>query len=420
MLRFAPSPTGDMHIDDLRVAILNYLIAQQKNKQFLVRIDDTDTTRNIEGKDTEIMMILEKFALKHDLVFHQSQHLNLHQTLALRLLKEKKAFICTCSDETLQEIEKTATTHHCEHFTQESYEALKASEKKFTIRIQKPKKNISYHDVLHGEITSTPDEVNSFIILTNDNKPSHNFATAAADMMSNIDFVIHHDTHLSNTSKQIHIQNLLGYENEIHYAHIPMISDSKKRGSLQWLLEQGFIPDAILNYLILVNYEDTPKEIFTLPEAIEWFDLNKLSKSPQKFDLEKLRFINREHLRMMEDKELSKLFGFADEQIGKLAKVYLQTCSTYNELEIKLRPIFTSKDFNGKWAEEMKIISDLIFQAPAFETLEELLNHITKESGLQGENLFKPLQYLLTGTGDGPELSEIYPYIKSYILEVAS
>ena len=102
MLRFAPSPTGDMHIGTLRVAILNYLIAQQHKKSFTVRIEDTDKALNIEGKDTEIMQVLEKFALKHESVFHQSEHLHMHQTLAIRLLEEGKAFVCTCTTEQLE------------------------------------------------------------------------------------------------------------------------------------------------------------------------------------------------------------------------------------------------------------------------------------------------------------------------------
>ena len=108
MLRFAPSPTGDMHIGNLRVAILNYLVSQQRHEQFIVRIEDTDKARNIEGKDTEIMQILEKFALKYDSVFHQSEHLHMHQTLAIKLLEQDKAFICTCTPEQLEADRKEA------------------------------------------------------------------------------------------------------------------------------------------------------------------------------------------------------------------------------------------------------------------------------------------------------------------------
>jgi glutamyl-tRNA synthetase len=123
---------------------------------------------------------------------------------------------------------------------------------------------------------------------------------------------------------------------------------------------------------------------------------------------------------MMDNKQLSRLFGFADADIGKLAKLYLEEASTTKELEAKIRPIFSPKDFSGEWGEEMKIMADIIFNAPAYNEFTQFKEHIIKESGLKNKNFFKPLRYLLTGSGEGPEVSDIYPHIKSYILEVAS
>jgi glutamyl-tRNA synthetase len=437
MLRFAPSPTGDMHIGNLRVAILNYLVAQQRDDQFLIRIEDTDVKRNIEGKDTEIMMLLEKFALVHNSVFHQSEHLNLHQTLALRLLKDEKAFVCKCTDKELEADREEAKANRvayrysgrCQHLTQEDYLALKKSAEPFVVRLKKPTSDIINHDVIRGDITTAPNEVDSFVILRTDGTPTYNFACACDDMLSNISFIIRGEDHLSNTPKQIHIKNVLGYENKTQYAHLPIIlnSDGKKMSkkddasSLKWLFEEGYVPDAILNYLLLLgNSSKAPKEIFTLPEAIEWFDLKSISKASAKFDIDKLRFINREHLKMMDNKQLSRLFGFADADIGKLAKLYLEEASTTKELEAKIRPIFSPKDFSGEWGEEMKIMADIIFNAPAYNEFTQFKEHLIKESGLKNKNFFKPLRYLLTGSGEGPEVSDIYPHIKAYILEVAS
>jgi glutamyl/glutaminyl-tRNA synthetase len=205
-----------------------------KNEKFLVRIADTDKIKNIEGKDTEIMMILEKFAIGHDLVYHQSQHLNIHQQLALRLLKEKKS------------------------------------------------KNFD-----------------SSIIMNSDNTLTENFASACDDMLSEINFIICEETELINTEKQIYIKSSLGYTEPTEYIYIPTIEN---KITIKELFEQGFIPDAILNYLILLDNPKAPKEIFTLPEAIEWFDLNNISKESVKFDINKLRFINHEHIKMMDDK----------------------------------------------------------------------------------------------------------------------
>jgi glutamyl-tRNA synthetase len=435
MLRFAPSPTGDMHIGNLRVAIFNYMVAKQKDVNFIIRIEDIDKERNIEGKDTEILQILEKFALPHDSVSHQSENLHIHQTLAIRLLEEKKAFICTCTPEELEKDKEEAKINkiayrysgRCSFVGAEELAGLKENKTPFVIRIKKPEHNIINHDLLKGDIVTTPNEVDSFVILRTDSTPTYNFACACDDMISGITLIIRGEEHLSNTPKQKHIKQLLGYEEETIYAHLPIIlnTDGKKMSkrddasSVKWLFEQGFIPDAIANYLILLGNK-TPTEIFTMPEALEWFKLENISKSPAKFDIDKLRFINRKHLELMDDKKLSSLFGFADADIGKLAKIYLEEASTINELESKIKPIFSPKDFDGEWEEQMRIMEKLIANAPMINTFDEFKSYIMKESGLKGKNFFTPLRLLLTGAEHGPELSDIYPLIKSYLLEVAS
>lgn len=436
MLRFAPSPTGDMHIGNLRVAILNYLIAQQRKESFIVRIEDTDKERNIEGKDTEIMQILEKFALNHESVFHQSEHLHMHQTLAIRLLEEGKAFVCTCTAEQLEADRETAKTQkvaysysgQCFDVDKTEHAKLKESGIPFVIRIKKPTEAIVNHDLIKGDITTAPNEVDSFVILRTDGTPTYNFSCACDDMLSGVDFIVREEEHLSNTPKQKHIKTLLGYDADTTYAHLPIILNTtgkkmSKRddaSSVKWMFEEGFIPDAIINYLLLLGNSKAPKEIFTLPEAIEWFNIGNISKSAVKFDIDKLRFINREHLKLMDDRQLSTLFGFADADIGKLAKIYLEEASTIKELTAKIKPIFAPKNFEGKWSAQMHTMEDIIQNAPMIDDFNEFKAHIMKESGLQGKDFFHPLRLILTGAEHGPELSEIYPLIKPYLLEVAS
>ena len=436
MLRFAPSPTGDMHIGNLRVAILNYLIAQQREESFIVRIEDTDKAHNIEGKDTEIMQILEKFALLHESVFHQSEHLHMHQTLAIRLLEEGKAFVCTCSDEEIKadreasKVQKIAYRYsgQCFDVNKEEHANLKERGIPFVVRIKKPTEPIINHDLIKGDSTTAPNEVDSFVILRADGTPTYDFSCACDDMLSGVDFIVRGEDQLSSTPRQKHIKTLLGYETETTYAHLPIILNTEaikmdKRddaGSVKWMFEKGFIPDAIINYLLLLGYSKAPKEIFTLPEAIEWFKIENISKSAAEFDIDKLRFINREHLKLIDDKRLSTLFGFADEDIGKLAKLYLEEASTLKELESKIKSIFSPKDFEGEWSDQMRTMEDIILNAPMIDDFNEFKAHIIKESGLKGDHLLKPLRLLLTGAEHGPELSEIYPLIKPYLLEVAS
>ncbi len=394
MLRFASLPI-DMDIASLRLAILNYIVAQQREDRFLVRIDDVTINReDIKGRDSEIMMILEKFAIKHDLVYHQSEHLNIYQSLALRVLKKGRAFICNSN---LEEIKKRS---------KESF-----------IAIKEPKRDIIYSDIIKGRVVTPLDEVGAFIILKSDGTPTDIFASACDDMLSGINLIIRDKQEEDRTPKEVYIKESLDYLEDTKYAHI--YNQNENNITIKSLFKQGFIADAILNYLTLLGYKNPPKEIFTLPEAIRWFDLNQISNS-YKFDIDRLRYINREHIKRLDDKELSKVFGFADSSIGKLAKLYLNENSTLNELESRVKSIFKPKDFNGSWAKEMRIIESIILDSPMIDNFNEFKEYIRVKSGLEGESLSKPLQILLTGSEDSPKLSEIYPLIKSYILEVAS
>lgn len=425
MLRYAPSPTGDMEIENLRIAILNYLVARQRNEPFLVRIDDTDKERNIEGKDTEIMQILEKFALKHDQVYHQSEHLHMHQTLAIRLLEEEKAFLCTCTPDAS---ENSCVSGRCIDMNHQQRAALKQEGTPFVIRMKKPEKSMVFDDIVQGKYTISADKIGTFAILKKDGTPTSEFASACGDMFSNISLVLCEEAYLESTFRQIHIKQMLGYTEETHYAHIPAIVDAQgspvslqhEAYSLKWLFSQGFIPDAIVNYLLLLGNHSAKEEIFTLPDAAAWFDLENISKSPVRFESDTLRSINREHLRMMDDKRLSSLFGFADADVGKLAKLYLEEADTINELAARIRPVFAPKPFEGKWEKEMKTLQQVLADAPMFRTFEALKEYVSKETGLKEERFLEPLRLLLTGTEKGPDLNKIYPLIRSYLLEVIS
>ncbi|WP_456403818.1 glutamate--tRNA ligase [Hydrogenimonas sp.] len=430
MLRFAPSPTGDMHIGNLRVAIFNYIVAKQRGERFVVRIEDTDKERNIEGKDREILEILQLFGLAYDDLYYQSRNLTIHQHMAIKLLEERKAFACFCSEEELEAEREAAKTQkrayrysgRCERLS--DAEVL-ANEKPFTIRIKKPEERIAFCDLIKGELRFEPDDIDSFVILRADKSPTYNFACALDDMIHDISLVIRGEDHVSNTPKQIHIRNLLGYDKTIEYAHLPIIlneagkkmSKRDAASSVRWLFEEGFLPEAIANYLILLGNK-TPTEIFTLEEAIGWFDLQKVSRAAAKFDLDKLRFLNREHMKRMDPKELSRAFGFADAAIGELAKRYLEEGSTIREIKPKIEAIFAAKPYDGEWGDAMRQLRDVVKEAPHFEDFDAFKSYLMKRSGLKGKHFFKPLRLLLTGAEHGPDLSELYPYLKSYLMEI--
>ena len=349
----------------------------------------------------------------------------MHQTLAIRLLEEGKAFVCTC---TAEQLEADRYSGQCFDVDKTEHANLKESGIPFVIRIKKPTEEIVHHDLIKGDITTTPDEVDSFVILDADGTPTYNFACACDDMLSGVNFIIRGEDHLSDTPKQKHIKMQLGYEEETTYAHLPIIlntegekmSKGDDASSVKWMFEEGFIPDAIINYLLLLGNSKAPKELFTLPEAIEWFKLENISRSAAKFDIDKLRFINREHLKMMGDKELSTFFGFADADIGKLAKLYLEEVSTTTEIDKKVKAIFSPKHFEGEYSEQMRTLENLIQNAPMFSTFKDFSSYLMQKSGLKDDHFFKPLRLLITAEADGPDLNNLYSYIKSYILEIAS
>ncbi|MFA6191844.1 MAG: glutamate--tRNA ligase [Sulfurimonas sp.] len=430
MLRFAPSPTGDMHIGNLRVALFNYIVSKQRNEDLLVRIEDTDKERNIEGKDQEILDILNLFGIEYSQVIYQSQNLRFHSAMALQLLHDKKAFSCFCSSEWLEKKREEAKENKIAYRYDDACASLPDelvidNMNPFTIRIKKPEEAIVITDHIKGTVTFEPNEVDSFIIMRQDKTPMYNFACAVDDMIGDVSLVIRGEDHMSNTPKQDFIRTSLGYNKKIEYAHLPIIlNDNGKKmskrddaSSVKWLLEEGFLPSAIANYLILIGNKP-PKEIFDMKEAIEWFSLDNISKSPARFDMDKLKFINREHLKNLDAKELSRYVGFADEEIGELARVYLEEAGTTKELKAKIGTIFAPKVIPDEFREEAKIMSETIKNAPYFDEYEDFKNYIMKESNLRGKYFFKPLRLLLTGAEHGPDVAEVYKYLKNYIGEI--
>lgn len=431
MLRFAPSPTGDMHIGNLRVAIFNYIVSKQLNEGLIIRIEDTDKERNIEGKDKEILEILNLFSIEYKSVFYQSENLKYHQKMALQLMTQKKAFACFCSDSKLEELKEESIKKgiafrydgFCETLSDETVLNTNAP---FTVRLKKPDHNIKFTDLLKGDFEYAPFDVDSFIILRQDKTPTYNYACSVDDMLMDISMVIRGEDHVSNTPKQIHIRESLGYEKEIKYVHLPIIlnaSTGKKMSkrddasSVKWLIDEGFLPSAIANYLVLMGNK-TPTEIFTLEEAISWFKIENVSKSGAKFDIDKLRFINRKHIELLDEMRLSKILGFADNDIGKLAKLYLEEASTIKEIKSKLNNIFSQKSTLEGFEQESQTIKEVLKNAPYFENYDDLKDYVVQKTELKGKNLFKPLRYILTGVENGPNLTDIYPFIKNYIGEI--
>jgi len=420
MLRFSPTPTGDMTLESLWVALLNYLVAKQKGEPLLVRINDSDKSAVTEGKDSEIMQVLEKFAIIHDKVYHNSEHQHMQQSLAIRLLQEKKAFICTCIDTEGYPLKHCQDG--CSQKPSQAYESLRENKTPFVLRLHKPQAPIAFQEAIQPQEAIPHTLDGEPIILNPDATPTPHFATACEDMFGDIRIIIDAHSQMSYLPEQHYMKEQLGYGLSTTYAHLPSLSHPDgSEVRLETLLKEGYIPDAIINYLLLLGHKDAPQEVFYLHDALAWFNLESISPQPITFDEERLRQLNRAHLMQMDDKRLSAIFGFADADIGKLAKLFLEEgAATIEELQAKVKPIFEEKSFIPPYDDQMREIQHILIDAPFFETYEELVSHLLAHTSLIQENLEEPLRLLLTNQKEGPELQKIYNYIKYYLLEVIS
>jgi len=429
MLRFAPSPTGDMHIGNLRVAIFNYIVAKQRNEKLLIRIEDTDKERNIEGKDKEILTILDIFGIKYDDVVYQSANFHIHQEMAKKLLNNKKAFVCFCSEDEIEierqkaKLEKRPYRYSgkCEYLDSKEVERKIKEKKPFVVRIKKPENNIKFKDLIKGELDFSPFDIDSFVILRADLTPTYNFACSIDDMLYDISLVIRGEDHLSNTPKQIHIRKSLGYDKEIEYAHLPIIlnedgkkmSKRDKASSVKWLLEEGFLPDAIANYLILLG-NSFEKEVFTLEEAIEFFDITKISRAPAKFDIEKLKFLNKEHMKKINN--LAERFK-VNKIYEDLLQIFKDESSTLKEIKEKFDRVF-EKCEDEEFKNEREIIKKEILENDLEEDYNDFKKRIQTNTELKGKKLFMPLRELLINEKHGAEIKDLYQAMKPYLKEI--
>lgn len=400
-----------MNINNLRIALFNFICAKQKGDMFIVRMEDTDKEKNIDGKDQEILDILAIFGISYDFLYYQSENFKYHLQFASSLMDKKKAFACFCTDEEL-----TADTYSgkCLHVSEDE---LLNNNLPFTIRIKKPTNSITITDTIKGKVSFSEDEVDSFVIMNQNKYPTYNFACATDDMIQGVKYIIREENHLSNSPKQSHIREALGFVQTIEYTHLPSILNKDSKTSVKNLLDAGYMPEAIINYLLLLGNK-TPTEIFSLTEALQWFDLKNISQSPELFDINKLRFINREHIKLIEDVELSKRIGYSCASIGKLAKLYTQEVDTTAEIKKKIDLIFSQKK-SDEYQEGLDKLKSIIKDAPYFEHFDEFTKYLEEKSKIKGLKFLNLLKILFIGEESGPDLADLYPLIRNYIQEIA-
>ena len=326
--RFAPSPTGRMHVGNLRTALYAYLIAKHEGGKFMLRIEDTDQERFMEGALDIIYRTLAKTGLIHDegpdkdggvgpYVQSERQAQGLYMKYAKKLIEQGDAYYCFCDKERLESLktevagkEITVYDKHCLHLSKEEIEANLAAGKPYVIHINMPTEGTTtFHDELYGDITVENNELDDMILIKSDGYPTYNFANVIDDHLMGITHVVRGNEYLSSAPKYNRLYEAFGWEIP-KYIHCPLITNedhqklSKRCGhsSYEDLLDQGFLTEAIVNFVALLGWSpSSDNEIFSLEELVKEFDYHRISKSPAVFDMVKLRWMNGEYMKKMDD-----------------------------------------------------------------------------------------------------------------------
>ena len=342
--RFAPSPTGRMHVGNLRTALYAYLIAKHEGGDFMLRIEDTDQERYVEGALDIIYRTLEKTGLVHDegpdkdggvgpYVQSERQASEIYMKYAKQLIEQGDAYYCFCDKERLESLKTSVSEDgtqivnydkHCLHLSKEEIEANLAAGKPYVVRINMPTEGTTtFHDEIYGDITVPNAELDDMILIKSDGYPTYNFANVIDDHLMNITHVVRGNEYLSSAPKYNRLYEAFGWEVPV-YVHCPLITDenhkklSKRCGhsSYEDLLDQGFVSEAIVNYVALLGWcPQDNREIFSLPELVEAFDYHHMSKSPAVFDINKLKWMNGEYLKAM---DFDKFYELAEPYIKKV------------------------------------------------------------------------------------------------------
>lgn len=444
-VRFAPSPSGSLHVGNVRTALFNWLFARKNRGLFILRIEDTDVERTFQSAYQGILEDLSWLGLNWDEgPYRQSERLDIYKGYALRFLEEGLAYKCFCSPEELEKEREEAIKEgrpprysgRCANLSPEEVSKLEAKGVPYSIRFRIPKDAyFIVDDIIRGRIEFDVNAITGdFIILRSDGMPTYNFAVVIDDYLMNITHVIRGEDHLSNTPRQLLIYKALGVDPP-RFAHLPMIvgSDrsklSKREGSLsiKELREQGFLPEGVVNYLALLGWSPKGEEIKTLDELIEEFSLEDVSPSPSAYDPAKLRWINRQHIMRLDEE---KLLEYAEPFLKDLnnypkdwllrainsIKEYAETLSDipqyierYYLSEVNLDQSYKEELIAGKKAIETFL--SLLKEANDLSTIDSIFKEAIKISGIKGRRFYHPIRLAITGYESGPELVEFIPIL---------
>ena len=449
--RFAPSPTGYLHIGSLRTALFNYLFAKQNNGEFILRIEDTDQQRLVEGAADALLETLESLGLRPDgKIEHQSNRLALYEKAANKLISKGLAYPCFCSSERLDRLRQEQQANkqvpkydgHCRHLSKDEVaQRLKSVGDKHVVRFKIPKdKIVQAKDIVYGKISVKTEDLDDFVLIKTDNYPTYHLANIVDDYTMGISHVIRGEEWLPSLPKHILLYQALGYPLP-EFVHLPLLLNpdksklSKRQGdvAVEDFIKKGYLPEALLNYVALLGWNPgTDQELFLINQLIEQFSLEKINKAGAVFDVNKLNWFNAEYIRRI----ISEA-GERYQQLIKQSQGYLQGHEDGAEDALKL---FGSRINH---LSEISELSAFLFKLPAYtadmlvfkksdsektdqglnlslgslaklndkdwtlENLNQTLEDIAGKHGLTPGDIFWPVRVALSGQEKSPSPSEI-------------
>lgn len=458
-VRYAPSPTGHLHIGNARTALFNYLFARNQKGQFIIRIEDTDQKRNIVGGEESQLKYLKWLGMDWDESvdvggeygpYRQSERLDIYKKYYEDLLEKGLAYKCYCTEEELEKEreeqiargEAPRYSGKCRHLTKEDQARLEAEGRKPSIRFRVPEGKVYlFNDIVKGEVSFASEDIGDFVIVKKDGMPLYNFAVAIDDHLMKISHVLRGDDHISNTPKQLMIYEAFGWEPPT-FGHMTLIVNenhkklSKRDESIIQFIEQyealGYLPEALFNFIALLGWSPVgEEEIFSKEELIEIFDPGRLSKSPAVFDRQKLIWMNNQYMKKLPVEKVVQLAlphlvnaGRVPENpspeqlemVNKLVALYQEQMSYGAEI-VSLSELFfkeeISYDETGKAIlseeqvpEVLRAFLQELEDLEPFEAAEikAAIKRVQKATGQKGKKLFMPIRVAVTGQEHGPEL----------------
>ncbi len=451
--RYAPSPTGKMHVGNLRSALYEFLIAKHEDGDFMLRIEDTDQERFMEGATELIYRTLAKTGITHDegpdkdggygpYVQSERMKTGIYMKYARELIDKGEAYYCFCDKERLASLktevvegkEISVYDKHCLQLSKEEVEANLAAGKPFVIRQNNPTEgSTTFHDELYGDITVENSELDDMILIKSDGYPTYNFANVVDDHTMNITHVVRGNEYLSSSPKYQRLYDAFGWESPV-YVHLPLITDenhkklAKRSGhaSFEDLMEQGFLSEAVVNYIALLGWspedsmeEKQSREIFSLEELIREFDYHRISKSPAVFDMVKLRWMNSEYIKAMDfdrfyemaepylkkaltrDLDLKKIAGMVKTRIEVFPDIaeHVDFFETLPEYDAEM---YTHKKMKTDQASSLQVLRDVLPLLEAQEDysndgLYQMLLKYVEEKGVKNGFVMWPIRTAVSG-----------------------